>query len=113
MGLVAMRRLSYLKFNSRRQSCYPAGCSHSRRPSGAAAPRRWVWYVGIVSMQSPVLSQEEELYWLALRLVPGLGPRTSGKLLERFRTPQAIFRSSRSELEGAGVSGATAQSIAS
>ncbi len=38
-------------------------------------------------MQSPVLSREEELYWLALKLVPGLGSRTSGKLLDRFRTP--------------------------
>jgi DNA processing protein len=65
------------------------------------------------SMQSPVLSPEEELHWLALRLVPGLGSRTSGKLLDRFRTPQAIFRASRTELEGAGLSGAVAQSVAS
>src|ERR1035437_9930342 len=65
------------------------------------------------AMQSPVLSREEELYWLALKLVPGLGSRTSGKLLDRFRTPQAIFRASRTELEGAGISGAIAQSIAS
>ena len=65
------------------------------------------------SMQAPVLSREEELHWLALKLVPGLGSRTSGKLLDRFRTPQAIFRASRTELEGAGVSGTVAQSIAS
>ena len=65
------------------------------------------------SMSSSVLSREEELHWLALKLVPGLGARTSGKLLERFRTPQAIFRASRSELEAAGVSGTVAQSIAS
>jgi len=64
-------------------------------------------------MQSPVFSREEEIYWLALKLVPGLGTRTSGKLLDRFRTPQAIFRASRTELEGSGVSGAVAQSIAS
>jgi DNA processing protein len=64
-------------------------------------------------MELPVLSREEELYWLALRLAPGLGARTSGKLLERFRTPQAIFRASRTELEAAGVSGSVAQSIAS
>src|SRR3954447_10273498 len=64
-------------------------------------------------MQSPVLSREEELNWLALKLVPGLGSRTSGKLLDRFRTPQAIFRASRTELEAAGVSGAVAQSLAS
>ncbi len=64
-------------------------------------------------MPSFVLSREEELYWLALKLVPGLGTRTSVKLLDRFRTPQAIFRASRTELEGAGVSGGVAQSIAS
>ena len=64
-------------------------------------------------MPSSVLSREEELYWLALKLVPGLGTRTSVKLLDRFRTPQAIFRASRTELESAGVSGAVAQSIAS
>jgi DNA processing protein len=64
-------------------------------------------------MQSPVLSREEELHWLALKLVPGLGARTSGKLLDRFRSPQAIFRASRTELEAAGLSGAVAQSVAS
>src|SRR6266567_529008 len=64
-------------------------------------------------MLAPVLSREEELFWLALKLVPGLGSRTSGKLLDRFRTPQSIFRASRTELEGAGVSGSVAQSIAS
>jgi len=64
-------------------------------------------------MTSSVLSREEELYWLALKLVPGLGSRTSGKLLDRFRSPQAVFRASRTELEAAGVSGAVAQSIAS
>src|SRR5580658_3098353 len=64
-------------------------------------------------MSTAVLSREEELYWLALKLVPGLGTRTSNKLLDRFRSPQAIFRASRTELEGAGVSGAVAQSSAS
>src|SRR5271157_4116209 len=60
-----------------------------------------------------VMSREEELHWLALKLIPGLGTRTSAKLLDRFRTPQAIFRASRTELEAAGVSGAVAQSISS
>jgi DNA processing protein len=64
-------------------------------------------------MPTALLSREEELHWLALKLVPGLGTRTSNKLLERFRSPQAIFRASRTELEGAGVSGAVAQSIVS
>ena len=67
-------------------------------------------------MADPAVSsigREEELHWLALTLIPGLGTRMSGKLLDRFRTPQAIFRASRSELEAAGVSGAVAQSISS
>jgi DNA processing protein len=56
---------------------------------------------------------EEELHWLALRMVPGLGTRKSASLIDRFRTPQAIFRASASELQDAGVSGAVAHSIAS
>ncbi|MBV9745494.1 MAG: DNA-protecting protein DprA [Acidobacteriia bacterium] len=64
-------------------------------------------------MLSQVLSQEEELHWLALKLVPGLGTRISKRLIDRFRSPQAIFRASRTELEGAGVTSAVAQSIAS
>ena len=65
--------------------------------------------------QMPIetINREEELHWLALRLIPGLGTRSAGKLIARFRTPQAIFRASRTELEGAGLSGALAQSIAS
>src|SRR6185436_5820978 len=63
----------------------------------------------------PVITnaREEELHWLALKLIPGLGARGAGKLLSRFKTPQAVFRASRTELEGAGLSGALAQSIAS
>lgn len=70
---------------------------------------------GIATPKMPVatITREEELYWIALRLVPGLGTRNAGKLVTRFRTPQAIFRASRTELEGAGISGAVAQSIAS
>jgi DNA processing protein len=64
-------------------------------------------------MQATSLGQDEELHWLALRLVPGLGARNAGKLIERFRTPQAVLRASRSELEAAGISGAVAQSISS
>ena len=44
---------------------------------------------------------------------PGLGARKAARLIERFRTPQAVMRASRTELEAAGVSGAVAQSIAS
>jgi DNA processing protein len=59
------------------------------------------------------LTAEAELYWLALRMVPGLGTRRIGLLLERLRTPQAIFRASPSELEAAGLTSAVARSIAS
>ncbi len=60
-----------------------------------------------------MLTQEEELHWLALRMVPGLGTRKSSQLIASFRTPQAIFRASKSELEAAGLSPSVAQSIAS
>lgn len=60
-----------------------------------------------------MLNSEEELHWLALRMVPGLGTRKAVQLIEIFRTPQAVFRCSRSELQSAGLSAAVAQSIAS
>jgi DNA processing protein len=59
------------------------------------------------------LTPEEELYWLALRMAPGLGTKRSIELLEKFRSPQAIFRASASELEAAGLGGAAARSVAS
>jgi len=59
------------------------------------------------------LTRETELHWLALRMTPGLGTRTAVQLIETFRTPEAVFRASRSELEAAGVSSGLAQSIAS
>jgi DNA processing protein len=59
------------------------------------------------------LSADDELHWLALRMAAGLGTRKAGRLIEIFRTPQAIFRASRSELESTGISASVAQSIAS
>jgi len=58
-------------------------------------------------------SPETELHWLALRMTPGLGTRTAVQLIGTFKTPQAVFRASRSELEAAGVSPGLAQSVAS
>jgi DNA processing protein len=58
-------------------------------------------------------TREQELYWLALRLVPGLGTRKSVQLLDTFRSPEAIFQSSRGDLEAYGLAGGVAQSIAS
>lgn len=60
-----------------------------------------------------MLSADDELHWVALRMAAGLGTRKAGLLIEVFRTPQAIFRASRSELEAAGLSASVAQSIAS
>jgi len=61
----------------------------------------------------PAVTQDEALYWLALRMTPGLGTRKAGQLLEVFRSPQAIFRASRSELQAAGLAASVAQSLAS
>jgi DNA processing protein len=46
-------------------------------------------------------------------MVPGLGTRKAAQLIGIFRTPQAIFRASRSELEAAGLAAGAAQSVAS
>jgi len=62
---------------------------------------------------APALTKEDELHWLALRLVHGLGARKANQLLSRFRTPTAIFRASRSELEASGLAGGVAQTITS
>lgn len=64
-------------------------------------------------MDKYALTAEEELHWLALRMVPGLGTRKAGLLIQRFRSPQAVFRASPSELEDSGIMGAVARSIAS
>ncbi|MBV9155326.1 MAG: DNA-protecting protein DprA [Acidobacteriaceae bacterium] len=46
-------------------------------------------------------------------MVPGVGPVATLRLLERLKSPQAIFRSSASELETVGISPAQARNIAS
>ncbi len=60
-----------------------------------------------------LVSAEEELHWLALRLSPGLGASKARDLVDRFRTPQAIFRASVSELESAGLGEGVARSLSS
>ncbi len=67
----------------------------------------------LLSMVAARISDDELAHWLALRLIPGLGPRTSAKLIEAYKSPMKIFRASVSELEGAGISGSTARSIVS
>lgn len=46
-------------------------------------------------------------------MVPGLGTTSALKLLNKLKSPQAIFRSSSSELEACGLSPAQARNIAS
>ncbi len=46
-------------------------------------------------------------------MTPGLGPKTAIQLLDAFRTPQAIFRASPSELQAAGASAGIARNLAS
>lgn len=64
-------------------------------------------------MVATELDREEQLYWLALGLMPGLGTRRCMLLIEHFQSPRAVFRASVDELEGLGVSKSTAQSIQS
>jgi DNA processing protein len=64
-------------------------------------------------MATETLTQNEELHWLALRMVPGLGAIGALRVLDKLRTPEAIFRASASELEAAGLSASLARSIAS
>jgi DNA processing protein len=62
---------------------------------------------------NPFLTDDDQIHWLALRMATGLGTRKAGQLIATFRTPQAIFQASRSELTAAGLAPAVAQSIAS
>jgi DNA processing protein len=63
-------------------------------------------------MAAPVLTSEETLQWLALRMTPGLGTLSTVRLLEKLKSPQDIFRSSATELQAAGLTPAQARSIA-
>jgi DNA processing protein len=64
-------------------------------------------------MPTLAISAEEELHWLALRMAPGLGILRSMRLIEKWKSPLAVFRASASELEASGLSPALARSIAS
>lgn len=58
-------------------------------------------------------SDTETLHWLALVLTPGLGARKSADLIQAYRSVEALFRASASELRGCGLAAAPAQAIAS
>jgi DNA processing protein len=63
-------------------------------------------------MAAPVLTSEETLHWLALRMAPGLGTLSTLRLLDKLKSPQNIFRSSATELEAAGLTPAQARAVA-
>lgn len=65
------------------------------------------------TLEPPRLTAEEELYWLALLLVPGLGCRHANTLVTRFKAIERIFRASPDELEDCGLSGAVARTVSS
>ncbi|HEY4681787.1 MAG TPA: DNA-processing protein DprA [Candidatus Acidoferrales bacterium] len=58
-----------------------------------------------------MMEPDRYLGWLALALAPGLGARNAQKLVERFKTAEAIFTASLTELEACGVPARVAQAI--
>src|SRR5882724_2137547 len=52
-----------------------------------------------------------DAYWLALRRVRGVGPRTARLLLEAFATPERIFTLDEKELASAGIPRSTARNF--
>ena len=57
------------------------------------------------------VKNEEELHWLALRLVPGLGNRVAMRLLNAIGSVTGIFRASATELESLGVPSQRAERV--
>src|ERR1051326_5892411 len=55
---------------------------------------------------------EEEMHWLALRLVPGLGARVALRLLAALGSATAVFRASSTELQSLGVAPHVIRNIA-
>jgi DNA processing protein len=52
-----------------------------------------------------------DAYWLALRRVRGVGPRTCRLLLERFGTPQEVFAADEQDITATGIPRSTAHNI--
>jgi len=69
--------------------------------------------VAAAPLPIPALTDDEALHWIALRLIPALGPKRALELFRYFKTVQAIFRAGTSELMAAGITGGIARNIAS
>ncbi len=54
---------------------------------------------------------DASLYWVGMSLTPGLASRLTARLLQRFGSPEAVFRASLTELESCQLPAAVAQSI--
>ena len=63
-------------------------------------------------MTAPGKKTEEDLHWLALRLLPGLGTRVALRLVEALGSAVDVFRASATELEALGVSSHVVRNIA-
>ncbi len=63
-------------------------------------------------MTATDIDRDEQIYWLALRLLPGLGTRKAGQLIEHFDSARKVFRASVEELEYFGLPSSVANSIA-
>jgi DNA processing protein len=59
------------------------------------------------------MGQDAYLFWVALAVTHGLGPRLAARLLREYGTPEAIFRAPLTELEALRLPSPVAQSIAS
>ncbi|HZP44722.1 MAG TPA: DNA-processing protein DprA [Candidatus Binataceae bacterium] len=57
------------------------------------------------------MAPTSDAYWLALRRVRGVGPRTAVLLLQRFQTAEAVFHASEQEILAAGIPRPTARNI--
>ncbi len=53
-----------------------------------------------------------DAYWLALRRVKGVGPRTCRLLLEKFKSPETIFGLGEAEIAAAGIPRHSVRNIA-
>ncbi|HTT22009.1 MAG TPA: DNA-processing protein DprA [Candidatus Sulfotelmatobacter sp.] len=62
--------------------------------------------------ETAVSASNHSQEWLALSMTPGLGPTRARKLVERFRSPEAVFRASLTELESTDIQAVSAQSLA-